>query len=638
MAEQEKKDNQRRRKRIGSYAEKVRKEFAKAVNDILDYINQPPELKEDEFFEFEGKKRLNYKVEQRLRTLHSAVYTAIEGGIKLEWNEAIKDIDKIITKEYGEQLADSLMQATMAGNADAMKAFIERSVGGMGLSDAVWRDVKQFKQEMEAAITMSVGAGESASTMSRKVRQYLNEPDKLFRRVRNEKGELVPSKAMKQYHPGRGVYRSSAKNAMRVARTETNMAYRASDHERMQKMDFVRGVEVHISNRHKHEGMNDICDCLAGKYPKEFKFVGWHPQCLCYVTTVLASRKEIVEMLKARRNGEPYEWKTDNIDDVPEGMKTWMEQNEKRIKTASKNGKLPYFIKDNFIDGKVCRPRFKAPTKAEELEKQKEEIKKNPIKTVETTTPELSKNMPDALKPGSKYLRGEEYYFSKQFFDLIDPNNCKLNIQSKDRSSCFYSPSKKEINLIDGGGARGAKSSWQLKKVVYHEYGHCIDDQRGLAMSAEVQELRAKHKGIINRKMDAYVERLVVVRDEVKGLYTEKRKVKQSVLYARIVDERLQRLKEKIKRIDDVFFTKRGITKDDVLEQILSTRDTIMSLNYQYGVGHAKSYMKNKELATNEYLAHSFENTYIGNRIFEKYLPEIYKDTIDFINSLKPLE
>ena len=75
--------------------------------------------------------------------------------------------------------------------------------------------------------------------MSRDVRRYLRNPDKLFRRVRDKHGNLRLSKAAKAYHPGRGVYRSSYRNALRLTATENNMAYRTADHLRWQQQPFV---------------------------------------------------------------------------------------------------------------------------------------------------------------------------------------------------------------------------------------------------------------------------------------------------------------------------------------------------------------------------------------------------------------
>ena len=121
--------------------------------------------------------------------------------------------------------------------------------------------------------------------------------------MRDEKGILRLSKAAKMYHPGRGVYRSSYKNALRLTQTEINMAYHSADHERWSQTDWIIGVRVSLSNNHTLNGIpfHDICDDVKGVYPKDFKFVGWHPKCRCHATPELAKREERIAYLK---NGE----------------------------------------------------------------------------------------------------------------------------------------------------------------------------------------------------------------------------------------------------------------------------------------------------------------------------------------------
>lgn len=87
--------------------------------------------------------------------------------------------------------------------------------------------------------------------------------------------------------------------------------------------------------------------------------------------------------------------------------------------------------------------------------------------------------------------------------------------------------------------------------------------------------------------------------------------------------------------MDERVFTKRGISKADILEQILSTRDTIMALNPNYGVGHTKSYYKRIGARQAEFIAHAFENAFLSNKVFEKYLPELYEAMVGFIKEQK---
>ena len=183
--------------------------------------------------------------------------------------------------------------------------------------------------------------------MSRQLRTFLKYPDKLFRRVRDEHGNLRLSKSAAAFHPSRGVYRSSYKNARRLAATESNIAYRMSDYLRWQDLDFVVGIEIHLSNNHTLNGkpFKDICDQLKGRYPKTFKWTGWHPLCRCYATTVQKTDAEFMEdNRRILRGKEPLTDSKNAVKDMPENFNKWVKENQERIESAKS---LPYFIRDN---------------------------------------------------------------------------------------------------------------------------------------------------------------------------------------------------------------------------------------------------------------------------------------------------
>jgi len=208
----------------------------------------------------------------------------------------------------------------------------------MGLSRRVWNLTKQHKQELELAISAGVQDGTSAARLASPVKQYLNAPDKLFRRVKNGFGKLVLSRNAAAYHPGTGVYRSSFKNAARLACYEINMAYRTAEQERWRQFDFVVGYEIKLSGSHPAP---DVCDSLAGKYPKNFKWTGWHPNDLCYAIPILQTEEEFW----ADEGGGAENWQSVNaVRDVPEGFKKWIDANIHRAKSWER---VPYFIRDN---------------------------------------------------------------------------------------------------------------------------------------------------------------------------------------------------------------------------------------------------------------------------------------------------
>lgn len=357
--------------RTESYAEKVRMMFAATVNRILDLNKRLPVIEDGEMFSFDAQtEKLRAEVERALRELHSVATTAIQQGIRLEWETANAECDKIVQSVFGKRSVENPeFGAWTKRNGAAMRAFIARSESGLNLSDRVWQSTRQLRDEMEIAITCAVGDGTSAATLSRHVRQYLNDPDLMFRRFRYKdpatgewkrkwkKRVIDPATgkitfidydkdSYRDQWTGRGYYKSSAQNAMRVARTETNIAYRRADHARWQQMDFVIGQRVHLSRSHPRK---DICDKLAGDYPKDFVFDGWHPQCFCYVTPILVDEDVYDEMMNRDNWREELQRYADEhqITDYPDNFKSWVNDNADNIAAARERGTEPYFIRNN---------------------------------------------------------------------------------------------------------------------------------------------------------------------------------------------------------------------------------------------------------------------------------------------------
>ena len=242
-----------------------------------------------------------------------------------------------------------------------------------------------------------------------------------------------------------------------------------------------------------------------------------------------------------------------------------------------------------------------------------------------------SKNMPEELKNGGIWLRGDDYVYSKEFFDLIDESKpIRITIHSKTGNDSYFSPTENRVYLDKK--RRSEESLYYRKALIYHEFGHGIDWQRGLRYSQEVKDLREKQikrlkKQVVQTKEKTYF-------DGTKMEYVTKQ-VKTRVMYAKYISERLDRLYFKIRSMKDETFAKRGITKQDVIEQIAAVQDTLKSLISSVGWGHSTSYFKTKGFSEAEYIAHCFENAFIGNRIFQKYLPTEYAEMIAFIKSLK---
>lgn len=297
------------------------------------------------------------ELDDTIEALTGDVYQIIQKASAEEWELSNKKNDAFIHSIMDtSKLAEGTLRTYMDRNLQGLQAFQSRKVDGLGLSDRVWQYNKSFKSQIELGLEVGIGEGASALRMAKQLKENLNEPDKLFRRVRDKGGNLQLSKAAKLYNPGRGIYRSSHKNAMRLARTEINMAYRTADWERWQKLDFVSGFEVKRSNR-KPVCKCEVCEQLKGRYPKEFKFLGWHPQCLCFAIPILQEMKELRERRRSRfknaLHGEPQvppAKPANAITSVPQGFVDWAQDNAAR---SANWASTPYFIRDNFVGGKI---------------------------------------------------------------------------------------------------------------------------------------------------------------------------------------------------------------------------------------------------------------------------------------------
>lgn len=385
--------------RTEHYADNVRRLYATATDELLKLSAMKASNGVSAAFSFSDSKRLSEQANAILRALYSGVYNEIKGGVIAEWGNANKSCDALITSIFGKKVKEDNHYARyFARNKESVDVFFKRKseYGGLNLSQRVWKYVGDFKTEMEMALSVAMGEGKSAATISREVRKYLQRPDMMFRRFRVKTGEQdifdadgnVVGKEpvygrvwkrkvvdavtgnvswqtvkLKDYSFGRGVYRSSYKNAMRLARTETNMAYRSADQERWRQLDFVIGYRVVLSDNHPEP---DICNDLSarrgekgsrGVYPKDFVFKGWHPQCRCYVVPILADEKEFDKIQEAILNDEPIPESKSVIREPNKYFQDWWKSNKNRVVEAQS---LPYWVKDNPKYTKIKREKTDA--------------------------------------------------------------------------------------------------------------------------------------------------------------------------------------------------------------------------------------------------------------------------------------
>jgi hypothetical protein len=308
-------------------------------------------LSTDKRFAFRGNKRLSEETDNVLKQLAEATTATIVAGTAHTWGLSNTKNDEI-TRAFLHDRA--IPERFMRHNTDKLAALQKRKIDGLTVSSRVWKYTESLKTDLEMAIDVALKEGTSAAELSRSIRRNLNNPDALFRRVRNQYGQLVPSKAMLAYHPGAGVCRSAAQNAIRLAGTEINMAYREADLLRWQQQDFVVGYEVKTSLRKLT--VCPLCGELQGVYPKNFVWVGWHPRCRCYATPVLAKEGEFIDWLN---NGSSANF-SGQMTDTPTQFKKYLTDHSDQVGRAMERGKLPYWVRDN-DGGYIDLSKFTAP-------------------------------------------------------------------------------------------------------------------------------------------------------------------------------------------------------------------------------------------------------------------------------------
>lgn len=259
---------------------------------------------------------------QFVKGLREVIYS----GTSEEWKQSnlIQDLlaDKAL-KFYGIKRNGKKAKVYYQTNNDALKVFQERKDKGMNLSQKLWNQSASYKTEMEYCLSSAIEKGMSAVKLSKKLSKYLLDYPLLKKDYKEKYGKAIRCQDCE--------YRS-----IRLARSEINMAYRSAEQERWKQFDFVLGYEVKLTQNGRH--IPDICDELVGKYPKDFKFVGWHPNCLCYTVPVLKTEEQFFNYEEVPEITEP-----------PQGFSDWLKDNAKRIDKAAERGTLPYFVKDNHL-------------------------------------------------------------------------------------------------------------------------------------------------------------------------------------------------------------------------------------------------------------------------------------------------
>lgn len=317
-------------------------------------------IEEGQEFTWDGNPAAAKQLQSLLDTMGQQTNAYLRNATSKAWTEGEEGVHNTLaavfattkkSEEEIERITEKAREDMRKRGASGHNYFNEKR-GGLTISDRVWNISDTARNEIETIIQNGILEGKNPDQIAKSVQPYLREPHKLFRRVRNkETGELELSQAAKKYKPGRGVYRSAYKNAMRLARTEVTAAYRRAEWETYQNNPLITGFRIELSNNHTTlvKGVpvpfHDICDEMVGVYPKTFLWTGWHPQCRCRMIPVFITKADFKDRMKALAAGKLKDWKPKSTTtDMPENFKKWIQDNSDRIAAARA---LPYWMQNN---------------------------------------------------------------------------------------------------------------------------------------------------------------------------------------------------------------------------------------------------------------------------------------------------
>ncbi len=305
-------------KRLNGYTKKILAIYATLAKEATK-IATSTDYNGDGEFSFADYPRTAKKVDALMDYYSNNMQALVYSGISDEWKNSntLQDLlAKRVIKTFTRKIGEAKQKAFYEHNNAAKKAFIERKVKGLNLSQRIWNQRDDVKEALEKALSTGIEKGMSAVKLSKKVSRYLNDYPSLAKDYKKKYGKAITIQNCE--------YRS-----VRLARNEINMAYRAAEQERWARMDYIKGKEIKTTNNLSHK--HDMCDLLAGIYPKDFFWTGWHVNCMCYAIPVIMSEKEYWSLQKPTT-------------EVPANFNKWINENKDKFK---ENATIPNSISQN---------------------------------------------------------------------------------------------------------------------------------------------------------------------------------------------------------------------------------------------------------------------------------------------------
>jgi len=287
------------------YNEEVMQPFLRAVIDLIRSTGFKGYVIPRSF-----KKRLGVITKQWLKKYEKgliSIFDVINEEVYYTWFEELqKQLPRQFRYKNSEYLVDKQKKRILkkvSGRWLVHISLVKRAtfdiwkyyeVDGLKLSDRIWKVSKQVAKDIQKQVMLSLQTGMSARKLRDQIlklaeQQPVEIPKWLQEQLKSADPDTI-AKVVEKY-----IQKKQKYNAMRIARTEIQRAWRRNYVEQAKKLPFVKGIKWNLSKSHPER---DICDEYAtanmglgpGVYPPDavpHNGGPAHPHCLCYLTTVL---------------------------------------------------------------------------------------------------------------------------------------------------------------------------------------------------------------------------------------------------------------------------------------------------------------------------------------------------------------
>ena len=372
----------------------------------------------------------------------------------------IADINKqmmqLLMGDGYQQIKDHVDKLVDIVNKDTVEQLIRGKVyeDGKGLDKRLWKATTTSGAKIEDAVASCMAEGMGAADMAQNLKEFAMGGHHTW--SRNKIREKLGSYYASRYSGGLDY------ESLRLARTTITHQAQIETINTRKVNPYMGGVKWH--SNHEAGRTCDLCNERDGHIfivdkddiPLD------HPNGACWLEPVWmingkeATPEEIAKDMKAWANGEPN---SGAMDKIPEYKGLGGTAKPKTTKTKTTKAKTTKTTKSKAVKGGIYTEEERAAKYAELHETLKKEIK--------TTNKKYTVDgIIDRLKQAP--LDVQDMYLSVGKFERTTSNG-----------GAYYSPTDKKVHMSfsDGRNLRVSFGENHRYDVLFHEWGHMIDDQ-----------------------------------------------------------------------------------------------------------------------------------------------------------------